>query len=463
MSSQTSPLSRLPRNEKEFCIQFSDTISKRNGSVLLVGGIVRDHFLQINSHDIDLEVFGIPASDLQEILSTFGTVIEVGKSFGVFRVKGLDIDIALPRTEESTGNSHQEFLVKHDERLSFKTASLRRDFTINAIAHDIQSQEFIDPWGGIKDLEARYLRHVSPKFSEDPLRVLRAMQFIARFSLRAAPETVALCQELSATDLSAERIYQEWAKLLTKGISIKDGLEFLKEVGWTKYFPELHQLIDCPQDPEWHPEGDVWTHTAHCLDAFAKNRIDDSEEDLIVGFAVLCHDLGKPDTTFTDPDGRIRSPRHEPLGEAPTRSFLSSLRAPKHLIEAVVPLVKNHLRPRELYVQKASDAAVRRLAQRVGRIDRLLRVCRADQLGRPPLIVTEFPEESWLLQKARALAVIDAKPQPIILGRHLIEMGITPGVQFKEILNTCFEAQLEGEISHVAEGKAWVAKQLNNN
>lgn len=451
-------LSQIPEKDRSFCIHLADTIHQRGGKAMLVGGAVRDFLLGDCSKDLDIEVFGLTHEELSSLLCELGTVIEVGKSFGVFQVKGYTIDIALPRTEESTGDSHQAFSVHHPKDISFKEASLRRDFTINAVGYDLREKTILDPWNGQEDLQKKILRPISPKFSEDPLRVLRAMQFIARFSLTPAEETITRSRALGADHLSAERIYQEWCKLLTKGKKIKAGLEFLRVVGWTRFFPELDALINCPQDPEWHPEGDVWTHTGHCLDAFATERINKEYEDLVVGFAVLCHDLGKPLTTIIDEQGRIRSPRHEPLGEQPTVDFLTRMRAPKKLIEDVVPLVKNHLRPRELYANQASHAAVRRLAHRVGRIDRLLRVCRADQLGRPPLVVENFPEEEWLLQRAQSLALADSRPQPIVQGRDLIALGLTPGKSFKEILDACFEKQLDGEITSLAEGKEFVAE-----
>ena len=169
-----------------------------------------------------------------------------------------------------------------------------------------------------------------------------------------------------------------------KGRNISAGLNFLKDTGWVKYFPELSALIDCKQDPKWHPEGDVWVHTLHCMDAYARERIGEDWEDLVVGFGVLCHDLGKALTTKIGEDGRIRSPLHEPKGEAPTRSFLSRMTNQIDLHEQVVPLVRRHLTPRTFYKDKASDGAIRRLAKKVKRIDRLIRVASADIKGRPP-------------------------------------------------------------------------------
>ena len=281
--------------------------------------------------------------------------------------------------------------------------------------------------------------------------MLRGMQFAARFNLEVAPETASLCRTIEPEGLAHERIFEEWRKLILSGIRPSRGLKFLRDCQWVRYFPELEALIGCQQDPDWHPEGDVWTHTLHCMDAFATERAGNEWEDLVVGFAVLCHDLGKPSTTRFE-DGRLRSKGHEEAGEAPTRSFLGRMTNQNTLVEAVVPLVCNHLRPGELFNAQAGDGAVRRLAHRVGRIDRLVRVAKADQMGRPPIQLDGFPAGEWLLERARALEVENAEPKPIMMGRHLIGLGLTPGPHFGAILKTCYEAQIEGEFSTLEEG-----------
>jgi len=240
---------------------------------------------------------------------------------------------------------------------------------------------------------------------------------------------------------------------LLQGKTISRGLNFLRETTWLRFFPELEVLVDCPQDPEWHPEGDVWVHTLHCMDAFAEKRIDDEWEDLVVGFGVLCHDFGKPLTTVTDENSRIRSPKHESKGEAPTRSFLERMTNQKDLPEQVVPLVRRHLAPRTFYMDQASDSAIRRLARQVVRIDRLVRVAEADMAGRPPKSA-DFPEGKWLLNRAEKLRVKDAAPQALVLGRHLIERGMHPGAGFSPILEECFEAQLDGAFTDLDGGLA---------
>jgi tRNA nucleotidyltransferase (CCA-adding enzyme) len=433
-------------------------VEEAGGRAFLVGGCVRDAVLGIAAKDFDIEVYGVQPEELADKLAAQFRIDLVGQAFGVIKIHGLPIDVSIPRRESKAGLGHKGFKILSDPGMTLKEAASRRDFTINAMALDLLTGEVIDHHGGLGDLQSQVLRHTSDKFVEDPLRVLRGMQFAARFDLKVAPETVALCRTIEPEGLARERIFDEWRKLILKGVRPSRGLTFLRDCGWIGYYPELDALIGCVQDPAWHPEGDVWFHSLHCMDAFAKERIGDEWEDLVVGFAVLCHDFGKPQTTEHEND-RTRSKRHEGAGEAPTRSFLERMTRQKDLVEAVVPLVLAHLRPQELFDAQAGDSAIRRLARRVGRIDRLVRVARADQLGRPPMTFDGFPAGDWLLERARALEVEDAAPSPIVLGRHLIELGQSPGPHFGEILEACYQAQIDGKFFTLKEGVA-LAKKL---
>ncbi len=421
------------------------------GRAVWVGGCVRDALLGLPVTDVDLEVYGLSPDALLAALGARFKLDLVGKSFGVIKLQGVPVDVSIPRRESKAGLGHKGFEVLSDPDLSPVEAARRRDFTVNAIAYDPQDGAVTDPFGGVADLNARVLRHVSDHFSEDPLRVLRGMQFVARLGLSPAPETVALCRDITPEGLPGERVFEEWRKLMLKGKAIGAGLDFLRATGWVRYTPELEAMIGCPQEPEWHPEGDVWKHTLHSLDAFAGERIGNNAEDLIVGLGVLCHDFGKPLTTQVEA-GRIRSRGHCEEGEAPTRAFLERMMAPPDLVEEVVPLVIEHLRPHELFSKKAGDSAVRRLAVRVGRIDRLVRVARADHFGRPPTAPDGYPEGNWLLERARALDVQACAPKPLVMGRHLIAMGLKPGPPFKRILDACYQAQLDGAFGDEAGG-----------
>lgn len=441
---------------------LAEQIRAAGGRALVVGGAVRDALLGLPVRDLDLEVFGLPASRLLEVAARDYPLDLVGEAFGVLKLKGLPIDLSLPRRESKAGLGHRAFSILSDPTLSFAAAAARRDFTINAIGFDPLTGERLDPWNGIADLERKVLRHTSPQFCEDPLRVLRGMQFIARFNLAPAPETVALCRTIDIEGLPPERLFEEWRKLLLFGRPISPGLRFLEDCGWLRFFPELAALPGCPQEPDWHPEGDVWVHTLHCLDAFAAARSGDEWEDLVVGLAVLCHDLGKPATT-SDADGRIRTLGHDVAGEGPTRTFLARLTRHHDLVEQVVPLVVHHLRPLHYFRDQSSDAAVRRLARSVGRIDRLVRVAAADSAGRPPLPDDGFPAGAWLLERARVLEVTAAVPKPLILGRHLLalDLSLTPGPELGRILAACYEAQLDGRFSTVEDGVAFAREWLS--
>lgn len=428
-----------------------ETVTRAGGRPLLVGGCVRDAVLGLPLHDLDLEVFGLPPDRLRAVVGARFPLDEVGRAFPVLKLHGMPVDVSIPCRRSRRGDGRASLEVLADPGMSLEEAASRRDFTMNAMAWDPASREVLDPFGGLRDLEARVLRHTSDKFGEDPLRVLRAMQLAARFDLTVAPDTVALCRMLAMEGIPSERLFEEWKKLLLRGRRPSRGLAFLRDAGWTRFFPELEPLQGCEQEPDWHPEGDVWVHTLHCLDAFAGDRLGDEWEDLVVGFAVLCHDLGKPATTRRE-GGRITSKGHEPAGEAPTRAFLGRLTNQQDLADEVVALVLTHLRPQALYDARAGDGAIRRLARQIGRIDRLVRVARFDQMGRPPRPFDGFPAGDWLLARARALEIERSAPQPLVMGRHLLELGLSPGPRVGRVLAACYEAQLDGAFSTVEEG-----------
>ena len=449
--------------------EIAEIVREEGGRALLVGGCVRDAVLGRDPKDFDLECFGVAPERLEAALSRHYRLDLVGASFGVLKIHGLDIDVALPRRETKLGLGHRAFGTECDPGLSLEEASARRDFTVNAIYRDPLTGETLDPWGGLKDLERGVLRHVSDHFCEDPLRVLRGMQFVARFGLEAASETVAVCRAMTPEGLACERLFEEWSKLLLKGVKISRGLKFLRDTGWVKYYPELERLIGCKQDPQWHPEGDVWNHTCCCLDAFAADRDRraaarggeaDPEEDIVVGLAVLCHDFGKPACTRYDPvKKRIRSLGHDEAGVEPTIAFISRLTNEERLIKAVPELVRLHMRPFAMWRDKSSDGSIRRLAAKVGRIDRLIRVAAADDAGRPPFPSEPEPLE-WLAREAKRLEVEDSAPKPIVRGRDLIALGMKPSPEFGRILSALYDAQLDGEFSDLEGGLGYFHRRL---
>lgn len=447
-------------------------ITAAHGKGILVGGCVRDHLLGLVAKDIDIEVYGITSDALEKILNDHFSVVAVGKTFGIFKVsvtigsEKRSFDVAVPRSENKLGRGHKGFVVNTDPYMSFKDAASRRDFTINAMGIDPDTSELLDPHGGAGDLKAARLKHVSSAFSEDPLRVLRGAQFCARFGLTLDDQTVELCKELlpELSTLSKERIFEELKKLLlAKKPSL--GLEVLRATEALMLFSELIALIGCQQEQEWHPEGDVWVHSLMVADQAANIvlKADLSEEEkLIVMAGALCHDLGKPSTTIIK-DGRIKSPGHEQAGEEPTRGFLEKMGFPKKNHDQVVSLVKEHLKPHQLYSKReeVSDGAIRRLSARVN-IEHLLMVSEADFLGRTTTdaLSGHDPSAPWLRQKTTELLGPDLAPRPILLGRHLIALGEQPGPKFREILRQGFEAQLDGDFYDEASAIVWLKKNL---
>ena len=416
---------------------------------------MRDELLGIEPRDIDIEVHGVPAEKLLTVLQAIGTVNTVGESFTVYKIDG--IDVSLPRRDTKTGTGHRGFTVTGDPWMGIEEASRRRDFTINAIGRDTLTGEYLDPFNGRKDLRHRRLRAVDERtFGEDSLRVLRAVQLCARFGFTTDPGTIDLCRRTPLDDLPRERILGEIEKLLLKAKTPSRGLALALETHVIKrLFPELHNLVGCPQDPEWHPEGDVWTHTLMVVDD-AGRLADDLERPrrMALMLGALCHDLGKPTTTATV-DGRTRAQGHEAAGIPPTAAFLDRLGVwtmdGYDVRKQTLALVADHLAPAVWYAQRqrVKDRAFRRLARKV-ELDLLARLAEADCRGRG---TTEDcgAKSRWFMERARSLDIERDGPEPILMGRHLIEIGVRPGPEMGRILKTVYEMQLDGNVDTLAE------------
>ena len=461
-----------------FVAAIASGVRDAGGRALVVGGWVRDTLLRESripnpesqksnpesripspGKDIDMEVFGIASEKLPELLASFGRVEAVGQSFPVYKAVGTDgvaIDVALPRRESKQGRGHKGFEVRGDPFMSLAEAARRRDFTINAISWDPLTDEYVDPANGRADLERRILRAVDPAtFGDDSLRALRAVQFAARFEFTLDEDTAALCRNIRLDDLPAERIWGELEKLLLQAARPSIGFTLARDLGLVEQvLAEMMPLIGCEQEPEWHPEGDVWIHTLMVIDR-ARELNDDLERPrlLTVMLGAICHDLGKPSTTAFI-DGRIRSLDHEQAGVAPTISLLNRLNV--HTIDGfevrqqVIGLVAHHLKPGMLHkAANVGDGAFRRLAQKVD-LELLARLARADCLGRTGAF--DCSAMDWFLTRARALGVEHRPPAPILLGRHLLELGLPPGPRVGEVLRQVYEKQLDGEIKSVEEG-----------
>jgi len=428
------------------------------GRAWLVGGCVRDLMLGMIPEDYDLEVYGLQETALTSTLQQIGRCEMVGKQFGVHKLwlKGMEIDLALPRTETKTGSGHCGFAVQVDPDLSPATASLRRDFTINAMMFDPLADTLLDLHGGSADLASRVLRHVSQAFVEDPLRPLRAMQFAARFGLTLAEETAALCRQLlnEAGSLPASRIWTEWRKW-SHAPYPSCGLRVLQQSGWLACYAELDALQDCPQDPHWHPEGDVWLHTQQVVDQAAaiahKNRLDHHTTEQLV-FAALCHDLGKTETTRQTENGRIASPGHHQAGLALSQQLLSRMHAPARLITFILPLVQEHMT--HLH-GKPTPRAVRRLAWRLqpSHIELWEMLVEADASGRAPAPPSR-PALAWL-EMAQSLQQHRQPAARIVDGNLLMELGIEPGPGMGALLAQAYQAQLNGDFDDIESGRRW--------
>jgi tRNA nucleotidyltransferase (CCA-adding enzyme) len=436
---------------------MATTVRDAGGRALIVGGWVRDRLMGLESKDLDIEVYGVASDRLRTILESLGRVETVGESFQVY--KSGDIDVSLPRRESKSGRGHRGFEVTGDPEMSPQDAARRRDFTINAIAWDPLTDEYLDPFDGRGDLQRHLLRVVDPAtFADDSLRVLRAVQFAARFDFALDETTFALCRSIPLDDLPAERIWAEIEKLIfasrpSVGFSLAMTLGVVE-----KLFPELRALAGCPQEPEWHPEGDVWVHTLQVIDE-ARARIDDlpRPQQIAVMLGAVCHDFGKPATTAVL-DGRIRSMDHEEQGVAPALAFLDRLNVRSidgyDVRRQVAGLVAQHLKPGMWFKvrDEVGDGAFRRLAQKVD-LELLARLAKADCRGRSPGAF-DCSAMDWFLDRARLLGVEHRPPAPILLGRHLLALGLGPGPRVGEILKAVYEQQLDGSIETLDEAIA---------
>ena len=434
---------------------------------VVVGGYVRDALRGIPSKDIDIECFGTASPDaLLPLLAPFGSVNSVGRSFGVLKLSlgGFDLDLALPRTEVKSGSGHTGFDVTPLEGFDFAAAARRRDFTVNAIGYDPADNVLLDPFGGRDDLENGRLRCVDPAtFVEDPLRLLRAVQFAARFNLTPDRQLLTLAwtmmREKVLDELPKERIFEEIKKLLLKSERPSLGLQTMEALHITPFFPALNALKGVPIDPSNHREGDVWAHTLLALDVMAARCGSVDADPLALMLGILCHDMGKPLTTRLA-QGRITAPGHAVAGMRTAAAFLAQLTHDKRLTATVLDYVRYHGEAKRLYTLHAADAAIMRLACRV-RIDAIAAVAEADHLGRLPRTARSEAAE-WLRQKAETLGVLHAPRPALLRGEDLVAAGLAPSPQFKNILETAYDVQLEGAFADRAGARRWLETYLSD-
>jgi tRNA nucleotidyltransferase (CCA-adding enzyme) len=448
---------------------------------LIAGGAVRDALLGLHPKDIDIEVYGISYDALAEFLKAHGRVDLVGKSFGVVKFRaqgaseGAECDFSVPRRDSKTGPAHRDFLTTFDPSITPREAASRRDFTINAMAYDPLAGELLDFFGGRADLENRILRATSSAFAEDPLRVLRGMQFACRFDLTVDPATADLSRSIANeyATLAKERVAEEFMKWAIKSspplASPGRITDYLADAGWLRHFPEIEKMRGVPQDPEWHPEGDVSIHTMLVLNEAARIADRDgldNDDRAVLMFAALAHDFAKAGTTaLRERDGRMRWTAwgHEAAAGPQARQFLTRIGIKSAIVEQVVKLVENHLAHSSIGPE-VTPRAVRRLAVRLApaSIAQLIRLIEADASGRPPR-PRGLPESAERIRDMAGAQSVGEKPQaPLILGRHVLPyFEDRPGAHIGEVTRAAYEAQSDGEFSTEEEALAWLDRYVS--
>ena len=453
-------------------------LTKSGFEPILIGGCVRDKFMDIEPKDIDVEVHGCTVDQLDKILSKLGKVDAVGKSFGILKFKkdGVEFDFSVPRKENRIGVGHKDFEVIL-EPMTKKEAALRRDFTFNALGFDPLTNTLFDFFGGLEDLKNGIIRHTSDKFKEDPLRILRGMGFQSRFGFTVAPETFEVMREMSLElcHLPKERLSEEFMKWSIKGKHPELIFDFLRESGSMVVIPELGLLKDTEQDPIWHPEGVVEIHEKLTM----VRMLSICEREGIVGdekakfmFTMLLHDIAKPQTTeHEEKGGRIcvTSKGHEGLGAVMAEEILNRIGIKPVIVEQIVKLIKFHLAHVNIFSINSLSSrkkALLKLSKNIhpSTIRDLLFVVEADALGRENVdeerilkVRTEI-EEVWNL--AKTLHVTTEQRKSILMGRHLIERGLKPSLKFGEILKKADEAQDNLEFTTLRGAKLWLDHEL---
>ena len=421
--------------------RIAEKVNDAGGATYYVGGFVRDRLLGMESKDVDIEVHGVSAEKLQDILGRLGTPLSYGESFGIFSLAGHDIDIAMPRREKAVGRGHRDFDVSVDPFMGTEAAAKRRDFTINALMQDVLSEEIIDHFGGLADLGSGIIRHVNNKsFIEDPLRVFRCAGFAARFGFTVAPETVSLCRSIDTSVLSEERIEGELRKALLQSDRPSIFFDCLRDMEQLlPWFKEIHDLIGVEQDPVYHPEGDVWTHTMEVLDRAAEQR-DRASDPFCFMLLALLHDLGKTVTTeFVN--GRIHAYDHEMQGLPLAKSQLERFTNDKSIMRYEMNMIPLHMRPNMCAYSKSSVKSTNRMFDAAVSPDDLVLFAAAD---RPVFVGSEaFAGDSAFLTERLALYK-EMMARPYVTGNDLIEAGMEPDDDFSEILSYAHKLRLAG-------------------
>ena len=428
-------------DDQKMAREVARLVAEKGGRTFYVGGFVRDALIHRENKDVDIEVHGITPRELEEILDSLGQRIAVGESFGIFGLKGYSLDIAMPRKEEARGQGHKDFDIFVDPFIGTEAAARRRDFTFNALMQDVLTGEIVDHFGGVEDLKTGILRHVNDEsFAEDPLRVLRAAQFAARFGFRVAEETIALCRQMQLQHLPRERIEGELKKALLKADRPSIFFEELRRMDQLDvWFPELKALVGVEQNPVYHSEGDVWTHTMMVLDEAAKLRQRASEPYWFM-LAAVTHDFGKAVCT-EDKDGILHAYQHETMGLPLAERFLRRITWESKLIEYVLNMVEYHMKPNTVAGARSAKKVTTRMFDKSVDPEGLICIALADDRGRITQ-ASAADHEAFLYERLEVFRELMARPY--VMGRDLIEAGLKPGVEFTEILAHAHKLRLAG-------------------
>ena len=422
-------------------------VEQSGGRTYYVGGFVRDRLLGKDSKDVDIEVHGIDVRTLETILDGLGERLAMGASFGVMGLRHYDLDIAMPRSERAIGGGHRDFDVVVDPFIGQQGAARRRDFTINALMEDVLTGELLDFFGGKDDLAHGRIRHVDPAtFVEDPLRVLRAAQFAARFGFEVDSKTRVLCSTMDLTALPGERVFGELEKALLKASRPSvffDELRLMDQLGI--WFAEVEALVGVPQNVAYHPEGDVWTHTLQVLDCAAEQK-EEACYPLGLLLASVCHDLGKA-AVLQEVDGIIHAYGHEKEGVPLARRLLGRLTREQKLVSYVLNMVELHMRPNQLVINGSRAKSYMRLFDVSACPEDLLLLAKADHEGRASVDGLVVPEDYAPTEERlrRMLAEYHRRmAQPHATGKDLVQAGFAPGPAFGEALNHAHKLRLAG-------------------
>ena len=433
-------------------------VNKAGGSAYYVGGYVRDDILGIPNKDIDIEIHNIEPNVLENILKQFGNIEKrtVGNNFGIYNINRFNLDISLPRKETAIGKGHKDFDIIVDPYLSLKESAKRRDFTINALMKNILTGEIIDYYGGLDDLKKGIIRHIDDNtFAEDPLRVLRACQFAARFDFDIATETIELCKNMDISTLPKERVAGELTKALIKGNKPSIFFNSLYEMKQTEWFKEVFDLKDVKQDTVYHPEGDVYEHTMSVIDEASTlfpTGIDNPDRYLPFMLSALCHDFGKLNTTKINNKGRICAINHEKTGIPLANDFLDRIYNNKGFTRYVDNMIEFHMKAHSCFNNKAKIKSTNLLFDKLLYPTDFIHLAYADSIGHNiqkldnkqfnMFLGKSMRENEFLIN--RYFNYKDRKSQPHITANNLIELGLKPSPLYKEILDKAWNLHLKG-------------------